>query len=278
MIEEPFETISKEGLGIHGRLFIPEGEGPFPCVVLLHGFGATYAEGMYLAILRGLAVSGILGVGFQFGGEGEPPSHGEFITITYPRCIAETDAVLDFVMRHPLVDETRVGLGGHSMGGIITLATASQRRDVKALAIVSTSWDPQGEIIVHWDTTPEEWRRIGYVDLSELDVDWGIGARKVKYHFYESWGAYDPQKIVPALPQPTMVAYGEKDALISVEKAQRYFASLTSEKRLVSIKNADHIFTNPGALEDLVDTISGWFVERLGLSRAGSAGATVGRL
>lgn len=69
MRTEPFETKNHSPLTIRGEFFIPEDEGPFPTVVFFHGFTGTYKEGRNEEILRLLAKSGILGIGFDFTNE-----------------------------------------------------------------------------------------------------------------------------------------------------------------------------------------------------------------
>ncbi|MDP2660246.1 MAG: alpha/beta fold hydrolase [Dehalococcoidia bacterium] len=259
--EEPFEAVSPEGSNISGRLFVPAGQPPFPAVVLLLGFGGSYRGGMYRPILERLAQAGIVGVGFDYPEDGRD---GDFVNLTFTLLASAAQATIDSIGQRPLVDKGRIGLCGHSMGGIVAVEVASRREDVKALAIVSTAWDPRAELAALWGTTRQRWQEEGFIDLSELDANWGMaGKRKVAYHFYESFCAYDASELVPRLTQPTIVIYGEKDRVVLPDKPQRYFAHLTTEKRLAGIPDADHLFTDRLALERATQAIESWFKEKL---------------
>ncbi len=259
--ETPFEAASPEGLKISGRLFVPAGEPPFPAVVLLIGFGGSYRGGMYRPILEGLARAGIIGVGFDYPENGDS---GDYVNLTFTLLASAARATIDSINKHPLVDKTRIGICGHSMGGIVAVDVASRRQDVKALAIVSSAWDARVELTALWGTTRQLWQDRGFIDLSELNADWGMaGKRKVAYHFYESFCAYDPGDLVPKLTQPTIVVYGERDRVVLPDKPQRYFAHLTTEKRLAEIPGGDHLFSDREALERATQALQGWFKERL---------------
>ncbi|MDO8691743.1 MAG: alpha/beta fold hydrolase [Dehalococcoidia bacterium] len=259
--EVPFEAVSPEGLRISGRLFVPPGQPPFPAVVLLLGFGGSYRGGMYRPILESLALAGMIGVGFDYPEDGRD---GDSVNLTFTRLASAARSTIDSVRQHPLVDKERMGLCGHSMGGIVAVEVASRRQDVKALAIVSTAWDPRVELPALWGTTRQRWQDQGFLDLSELGANWGMaGKSKVTYHFYESFCVYDASSLVPRLTQPTIVVYGEKDRVVLPESPRRYFAQLTTEKRLAEIPDADHLFTDRRALERATQSIAGWFKEIL---------------
>jgi len=117
-----------EGLDMYGFLNIPDGEGPFPVIVMLHGhvepaqyrtvaYSARYADALaengFLVIhpnLRGYAPSpdapNELGVGDTID---------TLNLINLVRQQAGSDGILE------KADATRIGLWGHSMGGSIVL-------------------------------------------------------------------------------------------------------------------------------------------------------------
>lgn len=109
----------------------PEGEGPFPVIVLCHGLGAVremrlgnYAERF--------AQAGIAALNFtyrHFGDSGGEPRQ----LLDIKKQHADIEAALDYVKTIRGVDPERVALFGTSFGGGHVIAVAARRDDVKAV-------------------------------------------------------------------------------------------------------------------------------------------------
>src|SRR5688572_13446869 len=59
--------------GVNGTMHVPEGEGPFPTVLMLHGFGSRKDEAgnLYLRLATKLGEVGIGSLRIDFGGLGQ---------------------------------------------------------------------------------------------------------------------------------------------------------------------------------------------------------------
>ena len=113
-----------------------------PFVVVMHGFTGNKNEKMLIQISEGLQSRGIGSVRFDFNGHGE--SDGQFEDMTIGNEIADCKAVIETVKKIPGVDPRRIGLLGHSQGGVVTGMVAGELGDKQIKAIVQLS--PAGNI------------------------------------------------------------------------------------------------------------------------------------
>jgi pimeloyl-ACP methyl ester carboxylesterase len=131
-----------------GTLVVPEGPGPHPAIVLLHGSGplTRYSFGPYARFFNGLGLAVLIydkrGSGDSTGlrldastgrPDIEPPG-------SYPDAIA-ADAMAAFrlLQSRPEIDAGRIGLWGSSEGGMLSTYVASQVKEV-AFAINSSGF------------------------------------------------------------------------------------------------------------------------------------------
>ncbi|MGW5386100.1 alpha/beta hydrolase [Nocardia sp. NPDC003963] len=114
-------------------LTLPDGDGPHPAVVLVHGGGATH-EMMLGQYERWFARAGLAVVAFDFRHLGE--SGGEPRQLVDQRRYAEdVDAALGFARSRPELDPGRIALWGTSFGASHVLAAAARHRDLRAAVV-----------------------------------------------------------------------------------------------------------------------------------------------
>jgi pimeloyl-ACP methyl ester carboxylesterase len=125
-----------EGVTLAGTLTIPEGDGPYPVAVLMSGSGPQDRDESlapvslikpFALIADALARSGIASLRYDDRGVGE--STGDYNSADIDDLTADGKAALDFVATHPEVDPERIGMIGHSEGGVYlaTLAATDPR-------------------------------------------------------------------------------------------------------------------------------------------------------
>ena len=127
-------TIESDGVSLEGALALPEGEGPFPAVVICHPhpqYGGSMHNNVVAAVTSAAAARGIAALMFNFRGVGA--SGG----IAGDRAEARTDARAALAHAAALgeIDGGRVALAGYSFGA----ATAAEVADAAppALALIS---------------------------------------------------------------------------------------------------------------------------------------------
>lgn len=102
----------------------PEGEGPFPCMLLLHGF-MSYKEGdgyMFAKTAVKFAEEGIASARIDFCSMGE----NRYSRIHYGTeiCIKETQIAFEYLQTDKHIIYNRIGILGHSMGGRIAFLSS----------------------------------------------------------------------------------------------------------------------------------------------------------
>ena len=120
----PIEFVNRNGLTLRGIATMPDGEGHFPTVINLHGFGGMKAgyKGLHITMARALAEEGIGCIRFDFSYNGE--SDGEFEDMTFTSLLNDTEDMWNWAKTQDFVDPEKMILSGHSMGGFVA-ATAS---------------------------------------------------------------------------------------------------------------------------------------------------------
>lgn len=114
-------------------LTLPNGTGPFPAVVLIHGFGATH-EMALPNYERWFSDAGLAVVSFDFRRIGASPGEPRQ-RIRVKDMLADADAALNWTQAQGVVDKRRVALWGTSLGASHAMVTAARRSDVAALVV-----------------------------------------------------------------------------------------------------------------------------------------------
>jgi pimeloyl-ACP methyl ester carboxylesterase len=128
-------TFTSGDISLSGTLTLPEGEGPFPAVVLLTGSGPQDRDESIapLATIKPFrdiadyfARHGIATLRYDDRGVGE--SEGDFTTATLSDFAADASAAVDFLAAREEV--SAIGVVGHSEGGMIAPFVATTNENV----------------------------------------------------------------------------------------------------------------------------------------------------
>lgn len=132
-------VFSREGMKIHGRLYLPEGQGgrcaKYPLAVFSHGLGSNYRElEHYGPVLAGEGISCFL---FDFcGGGPESLSDGDFEKMSVQTEIDDLHTVLTEIKKRNDIDSRNIFLMGESQGGYVSaVAAAEQPESVSGLIL-----------------------------------------------------------------------------------------------------------------------------------------------
>jgi pimeloyl-ACP methyl ester carboxylesterase len=112
-------------------LYLPQGRGPFPCVVVAHGIGAI--RQVRLSAYAGrFAAAGYAMLGFDYrhwGNSGGSPRYLCSVT----RQLQDVEAAIDAAAARPEVDAGRIALFGTSFGGGHALVVGARRPGLAAV-------------------------------------------------------------------------------------------------------------------------------------------------
>jgi len=139
------------GITLAATLTIPSGKGPFPAVVLITGSGphdrdeSLMGHKPFLVLADYLTRKGI--VVLRADKRGFAKSTGNFATATMIDFASDADAGVAYLKTRPEVDPRRIGLIGHSEGGIVAPMTAARNSDVAFIVMMAGSGVPGDQII-----------------------------------------------------------------------------------------------------------------------------------
>ena len=136
-IEEVTFVNEKEGNKLVGTLTIPEGKGPFPAMVLVSGSGQQDRDEELMnhrpfwviadyCALHGIAV-------LRYDDRGVGGSEGEVKNATSMDFSYDAEAAFDYLRNRKEINASKVGILGHSEGGIINFMVSARRPEVAFL-------------------------------------------------------------------------------------------------------------------------------------------------
>lgn len=141
-----------DNVTLAGTLTIPKGDGPFPAMILISGSGpqdrdeTIFEHKPFLVIADHLTQKGIAVLRFDDRGVGE--STGNFATATSEDFACDVSAGVDFLTSHPGIDASKIGLIGHSEGGLIAPIVANDTDKVAMIVLLAGPGVDGGEILV----------------------------------------------------------------------------------------------------------------------------------
>ncbi len=228
--------------------FIPAGERA-PALAVLHGWGGN-AE-MMLPLAKPLHEAGYALLFFDARCHGR--SDGDSFA-SLPRFAADLESALEWLQVQGDVDETRVGVVGHSVGAGAALLLAAQRHDLAAVVSLSA--------FAHPATMMRRWlksRRIPF---------WPLGAYILFYVQLVIGYRFDdiaPLRTIGKVNCPVLLAHGTEDETVPMSEAQEIYAN-RSDKQV-------HLLLVPGShgefgdLERYIGTMTEFLDKTMGMER-----------
>ncbi len=127
---------SVDGKNVEAISFKPDGNGPFPALLLIPGHATTARDwiGNGLTFARG----GYAGIAVSQPGYGKSEGPPDFVG---PKTIKVLTAGYRKFQREPFVDSKRMGVVGYSRGGMAASLLAVQLDDVKAVVLGAGVYD-----------------------------------------------------------------------------------------------------------------------------------------
>lgn len=270
------------GVQLAGTLTLPAGKGPFPAVVLVHGSGpndrdeTVFNHRPFAVLADHLTRQGIAVL--RYDKRGIKASTGSFAQATTHDFASDAEAALTWLAKRSEIQGKRMGLLGHSEGGIIAPLVAARSQAPAFLILLAGPAVPgedvlyaQGEALVkamggspevvaaqrksqehafallkqHPEATPEAFAALLGAGLSPearqaAEKTLLQQARQVANPWFRTFLGLDPRPALRQVKVPVLALFGEKDLQILPSQNRPEL-----EKALAGHKRAE-IHTFPG--------------------------------
>ncbi len=227
-------TYRSNGLLISGIMNIPKGEGPFPLVILNHGYipPSVYTRGRglkreqdYLA-RQGFAVLHTDYRGFALSDPS--PDIREVYDAAIEYSMDSANAINAVRAAHlPQVDAERVGMLGHSLGGGVTLNVAVARPD-----LVSA-------VVLYAPVSSDAWQNFARWRSRRDDKDRTLEVLGTREENPEAWDALSSLSYLKNITSPVLLFQGTKDADVPPAWSDFLDAALKELKKNITYVSYD---------------------------------------
>ncbi|WP_020420368.1 S9 family peptidase [Amycolatopsis sp. ATCC 39116] len=249
---EELTATAPDGYPVHGWLVLPEGEGPHPVLLVVHGGPfAAYDWGLFDEAQVYAAAGYAVVMGNPRGSAGYGESHGQ--AIVHGLGTVDVDdvlALLDAALERDDLDSSRVGVMGGSYGGFMTTWLAAHHG-----SRFRAAWSERA--VNAWDSFT------GSSDIGWFFTEAYVGADPVVQR------ERSPLTYAAQIRIPFAVVHSEHDWRCPVEQAQRLFVELKrngTEVEMLLFPGEGHELSRSGKPRHRVqrfDAILDWWSRHL---------------
>ena len=221
------KEFKRGGKKIYGEIYRPVGDGPFPGIVIAHGFNANCGYARDFA--QELAKNGVVAYIFDFtGGGNNVKSDGNMTEMSMLTEAADFNVVFNGIRSLSYVDEKRMFVMGESMGGFVATYIAGTRpNDVKGLINFCPAYSLSGEgyeMLLKFNLIPDVIPFLGAV----------VGRK-----FIQDLVGLDIYKVMANYKGKTVIAHGTGDYVVPISYSEKA-VKVMSNAKLVRISGEQH--------------------------------------
>lgn len=243
---------------LEGLLTLPEGDGPFPGVVLVHGSGANDMDenigkcAPFKDLAEGFAKHGIATIRYNkrtytHGKRMAKELKGE-LTV-FEETIEDAILATKRMKEHSSIDPAQVFILGHSMGGNLAPRIDAEGGDYRGIIIWGGSWrrfeefsrDQQEDFLakqkglMKWIAGKQIRKLQAKYDniykMTDEEAKTTTLFGKYMYCYYlKEWGDKPISNYLSELEKPVLVMQGDKDFHVSVEKDFNGYQEILANK------------------------------------------------
>ena len=232
---------ASQGVGLAGMLFVPDGEGPFPGVVMITGSGSfRRANSWYLNYARYLQAGGIAVLlpdkrGTEFSG-------GDWRTASLEDLASDTLAAISYLRTDRPGLASSIGVLGVSQGGVIVSIVASEAPDLAFAINVVGHAVPMNEQLRYEENN--NLRQAGFLPGISNAISY-VSTFAIQNIVDRAWwsavGNLDAVSYWDEVDAPTLVVYGDQDRNVpSARSRDRLNALGKPNIQVVMFEGSDH--------------------------------------
>jgi len=215
-------SFTSEGIEIAGTLWLPEGAGPFPAIVMGHGSGKSTRSGGRIAAEH-FSENGIAFLTYDKRGVGE--SEGVYVgrqnasEKNLKLLASDVTAGVSYLKSRNDIVSDKIGLWGVSQAGWILPIAASHDDEIIFTILLSGPTVTVGEENYYSDLTGDDGSQRGIMTSEEISA---LLAKKGPYGF-------DPLPYLEKMDMPGLWLLGAEDMSIPIPETVAHLDRLISE-------------------------------------------------
>lgn len=245
--------------GLAMEVTLPDGfnedAGKCPMVILMHGIFSSKNIVPIPALAKALAKEGIASICFDFGGHWK--SEGRMELMTVGKEIEDALVMWEYAKSLPYV--SKIGLLGHSQGGVVASMTAgilAERGESPAALVLIAP----GSVI---QDACKGGRFFG-AEFNPADPPEYVkcfGIMKLGREYLLSTQELDIYGTAKAYTGPVRIIHGSKDTIVPMSCSEKYIDSYTQETELTVVEGENHMITRK--LKTVVSLAVSFFASQL---------------
>lgn len=242
-------------LALSGTLTVPNGEGPFPGVILLHGSGPldrdsnVGANRPFRDIAEGLSSRGVAVLRFDKRTFQHPDRMPPEVTLENEVILDGVEA-LKVLAAQPEVDNARRFVLGHSLGALVAPEVAKRDGQTAGVAILAPPGRKPWELVLgqlqYLQLPPEQLQAVEteakrLADGSMPDEEAFLGAPA---SYWRDWANHDGIRTARGLRVPLLILRGERDYQVTAEDTAAWQRGLRGRARveIETVPALNHLF------------------------------------
>jgi len=240
-----------QDLDLAGMLFIPDGEGPFPAVVIIQGSLASERDSnWYLTLSSYMQKNGVAVL--LPDKRGCEKSQGDWYRSSFEDLATDTLAAIDFMKSQEIVRVSQLGIIGMSQGGIIAPIVASQSSDLDFVINMTGSSVPMHEQLLYEENFV--WQETGFLPVVANLIsypDTFVYEKVTGKEWYDAVGNFDPLPYWRKVYTPVLVLLGSDDHNVDSTESKVRLEALGKDNIMVNMyKGSGHALQDPPGAGD----------------------------
>jgi uncharacterized protein len=233
-MEEKVFIKNSRGLKLASIINYPDKNNKYPAIIILHGFTGYKEEAHLKELAEVLAQNGFVAMRFDALGSGD--SEGTFEKdYSMSNYSKDIKCVYDYLRKLEFVNIDKIGIIGHSMGGLLSIVFASENPEIKTCVAISA---PIELTDADWiKGAIEQWQELGWF-YKKISRD-NSNAR-IPYSFIADANKFDALNYIKKLHCPFLTVLGLADNVVCPEDSRKIFKNANNPKELAEIEGIGH--------------------------------------
>ena len=243
-------------------LSVPNGTGPFPAVLLVHGSGPNDRDETYgpnkpfKDIAWGLASRGVVVLRYEKRTKQYPVESAAIQNFTVQdETIADALAGVDFLDSSPMVDHSKIFVLGHSLGGMVGPRIALRDNRIEGLVLLAAPTHHLEDLILEQSrylanlsglNQSEELAELERLvtKIKNLDIDQSENVLGAPKSYWADRATYNPVETAQLLDPPLFILQGERDYQVTMMDFARWNETFygNSSVTLKTYPSLNHFF------------------------------------